>query len=174
MKKPAAQLLSLLILFGVSSPSFGQIERTTSQETEIATRLYESDDKRRTASPKEENNYNPWTVHKKVASWGLAGSMSATMLGSLAMNDTYFGTTVIPVVGPFVTVVRIENDPNSFYRPGGKPLLIASGITQTAFLTYLTIAWIGETSYEGRNRSNLSVMPTGGRSGTGVSLRYRF
>ena len=76
---------------------------------------------------------NPYTVHKKIASWGLASTMAATLVGSLAMNDEYFATTVIPVVGPFVTIVRIESDPNSTYLPGGKPLLIASGVTQTGF-----------------------------------------
>jgi len=121
-----------------------------------------------------QNYYNPWSIHKKAARYGLAGSMAATLLGSLAMDDEFFATTVIPVVGPFVTIVRIENDPASYYQPGGKPLLITSGVTQSAFLIYLVVAWIGESSYDARHRSNFSVLPAAGRAGTGLSLRYRF
>jgi len=173
MKKLATQLLPLLFFLSVCSPAFGQLAKTSLDETEVITRLYESNEPRKVTDLKREA-YNPWTVHRKVAQWGLAGSMAATMLGSLAMDDEYFATTVIPVAGPFITIARIENDPNAFYRPGGRSLLLASGITQTAFLAYLTVAWIGETSYEGRNQSNLSVVPTGGRGGTGLTVRYRF
>lgn len=84
---------------------------------------------------------NPYTTHRKISAWGLASSMAITMVGSLAMEDAYFATTVLPVVGPFITVVRIENTPGVYYRPGGKPLLIASGIMQTAFLVYFVAAW---------------------------------
>lgn len=121
-----------------------------------------------------QNYYNPWSIHKKVARYGLAGSMAATLLGSLAMDDEFFATTVIPVVGPFVTIVRVENDPASYYEPGGKPLLIASGVTQSAFLIYLVVAWIGESSYDARHRSNFSLLPAVGRAATGLSFRYHF
>ena len=79
---------------------------------------------------------NPHTIHRQIAALGLASTMAATLVGSLAMGDDYFATTVLPIVGPWVTMIRIENDPNSEYLPGGKPLLIASGILQGGFLIY--------------------------------------
>lgn len=111
---------------------------------------------------------NPYTVHKKIASWGLASTMAATLIGSLAMNDDYFATTVIPVVGPFVTIVRIESNPNDSYLPGGKPLLIASGIAQTGFLIYFIASWAGKNSYNAK----FSVLPSS--HSVGIEMRYRF
>jgi hypothetical protein len=111
---------------------------------------------------------NPYTVHKKIASWGLASTMAATLVGSLAMNDDYFATTVIPIVGPFVTMVRIESDPNSSYLPGGKPLLIASGVAQTGFLIYFIASWAGENSYNAK----FSVLPSS--HSVGIEMRYYF
>jgi len=166
--------LPFLLLFSAVNPVFGQLSNKKSDGSEVVTRIYKSEVVQSPDGVAQENDYNPWTIHKKVARYGLAGSMAATFVGSLAMDDVFFETTIIPVVGPFVTMVRIENDPTVYYRPGSKPLLIASGITQSAFLTYLVVAWIGETSYEARNRSNLSVMPTGGRAGAGIALQYQF
>lgn len=115
------------------------------------------------------NGYNnPYTMHKKIARWGLASTMAATLIGSLAMNDAYFATTVIPVVGPFVTIVRIESNPNDSYLPGGKPLLIASGVAQTSFLIYFIASLAGENSYNAK----FSVLPSS--HSVGVTLRYRF
>lgn len=167
-------LTLLLLLASIANPVFGQLSNDDSS-SKVATQIYKSEVIGESPYKKaQEENYNPWTIHRKVAQYGLAGSMGATMLGALAMNDNYFATTVIPVVGPFVTITRVENDPNAFYRPGGKPLLIASGVTQTVFLTYLTIAWVGESSYEARQQSKLTVVPTRSRAGTGLYLQYRF
>ena len=63
------------------------------------------------------------------------------------MNDGFFGTTAIPVVGPFITMTRVERDPNSYYLPSGKRLLIASGVAQIGFLVYFISTWAGEQSY---------------------------
>lgn len=111
---------------------------------------------------------NPYTVHKKIARWGLASTMAATFIGSLAMGDDYFATTVIPVVGPFVTMVRIESNPNDSYLPGGKPLLIASGIAQTGFLIYFIASWAGENSYNAK----FSILPSS--HSIGLSVSYHF
>lgn len=125
----------------------------------------ESDLRRQTQS---DDFNNPYTVHKKIARWGLASTMAATLVGSLAMDDEYFATTVIPVVGPFITIVRIESDPYSTYLPGGKPLLIASGVAQTGFLIYYIVSWAGEKSYNAK----FSVLPS--PNSVGVVMRYRF
>ena len=112
--------------------------------------------------------HNPYTVHRQIACWGLVSTMAATLVGSLAMNDEFFATTIIPVVGPFVTIVRVENDPNSSYLPGGKPLLIASGVAQTGFLIYFVASWAGGKSYNAK----FSVLPSSHL--VGVTMRYRF
>lgn len=81
--------------------------------------------------------------------------------------------TVIPVVGPFITILRIEDDPSAFYQPGGKPLLIAAGVSQSAFLVYFVTSLIGENSYRNRQRqTQFSVTPM--MNGTGVSMNIRF
>ena len=124
---------------------------------------------------RSQSEYNPWTIHRKVSAIGLAGSMAATFVGALAMGDEFFATTVIPVVGPFVTIARIENDPNSEYLPGGKQLLTASGIVQSTFLVYFVTSLIGESNYRGKYlSSNVSVAPIYASKGIGVSMNVRF
>jgi hypothetical protein len=173
MKLLYATKLFLALSLVVASSAQAQLKRAegrNSYSTEIAL-----DDALLTRTSRSQaQEYNPWTVHRKVAQYGLAGSMAATLLGSLAMQDEFFETTVIPVVGPFVTIARVEGNEQLFYRSGGKTLLIASGATQSAFLIYLVTAYIGETNYAGRNQSGFSVYPTTGSKGTGLSLRYRF
>lgn len=166
--------LSLLFLLCLAGPAFGQLKSGEIDNSDVVVKIYRSEAVQTAHRAVERDDYNAGTIHKKVAQYGLAGSMAATFVGSLAMDDEFFETTVIPVVGPFVTMVRVESDPDIFYRPGGRPLLIASGVTQSAFLTYLVVAWIGETSYEAQHQSGLSVIPASSRGGTGVSLRYRF
>lgn len=123
----------------------------------------------------KQTQYNPWTIHRKISAVGLAGSIGATLVGSLAMGDEYFATTVIPVVGPFITITRIENDPNAYYLSGGKQLLIASGIIQSAFLVYFVTSLIGESNYEGKYlSSNISVLPTHTLKGFGISMNIAF
>ena len=113
---------------------------------------------------------NPYMVHRKIAGWGLASTWGATVVGSLAMNDASFGTTAIPVIGPFVTMTRIESDPSLYYLPGGKPLLIASGVAQTGFLVYFIASWAGEQSHNYNPR--FSIFPSSHL--VGATMRYRF
>lgn len=112
--------------------------------------------------------FNSYTLHRQISQWGLALTWASTAVGALAMNDDFVGTTAIPVVGPFVTVVRIEDDPNAYYRPGGKPLLISSGVVQTGFLIYFVASWASEKSYN----SKISVLPSSRLKG--ASIRYNF
>ena len=121
-----------------------------------------------------QNYYNPWTIHKKIGQYGLLGSWGATAIGAIAMEDETLETTIIPIVGPFVTLTRISNDNNMEFQPGGRPLLIASGVTQGAFLVYMVVSWVGESSYDARHRSNFSLLPANDHAGTGLSVRYRF
>jgi hypothetical protein len=119
--------------------------------------------------------YNPWTIQRKIATYGLIGSWGVTLVGSLAMNDDDIGTTIIPVVGPFVSITRIENDPNQFYRPGGRQLLMTSGIVQSAFLIYLVVSLIGESNYHGTHlSSNVTLAPTYAPKVFGLSMNLHF
>jgi len=160
-------LSAFFIFFNYSNDSFAQI-----QQNEISfldrSEVYE-------LNQSQQSEYNPWTIHRKISAIGFAGSMAATLVGSLAMDDEFFATTVIPVVGPFVTIARIENDPNSDYLPGGKQLLTASGILQSAFAVYFVTSLIGESNYKGRHlSSNISVAPIPVSKGVGGSMNVRF
>ncbi len=69
----------------------------------------------------------------------LAGAWAATALVDLLYDDGYRKYTVIPVIGPFITIATIEHR-NEGYWPGAKELLIASGIAQCALATYFVIS----------------------------------
>lgn len=160
-------LTALFILFGYSNKSFAQIQQNEFSFFDRS-EIYELNQAR-------QSEFNPWTIHRKISAIGLAGSIAATLVGSLAMEDEFFATTVIPVVGPFVTIARIENDPNSFYQPGGKQLLTASGIIQSAFAVYFVTSLIGESNYKGKYlSSNISVAPIPTSNGVGVSMNVKF
>lgn len=90
---------------------------------------------------KESNDilsYNPskYKTNKNIGRYGWATVAAITLIGSSAMGDKMFATTVIPVVGPFKTIMRIEQDPNGEYLPGGKDLLYTSGILQASFFSW--------------------------------------
>ena len=104
---------------------------------------------------------NPWAQERRFAAYGLLGTWTATLVGSLATGDAFLGTTVIPVVGPWVTMTRVESGPAGEYVPGGKPLLITSGVLQTGLFVYLVYAWMNESTYRpftvGWNGSAMTV-----------------
>jgi hypothetical protein len=112
--------------------------------------------------------HNPYALHRQISGWGLISTMGITFVGSLAMNDEFFATTIIPIVGPFVTIARIENNPRSYYQPGGKPLLIAAGVAQVGFLSYYVISWAKGKSYNAK----FSVLPSS--QSFGIAMRYQF
>jgi len=75
---------------------------------------------------------------RRYSNRGLWYAWGATVFGSLVMGDASFGTTIIPVVGPFISMARIEADPDKVYMPAGRELLLVSGITQaTLSLVYI-------------------------------------
>lgn len=97
---------------------------------------------------------NPYKNHRRLGTWGLVGSWGLTVLGSATMGDEMVETTVIPVVGPFVTMSRVEGG-NGEYLPGGQLLLTVSGVTQSAFLVYTIYSAFKESSYNASNRITL-------------------
>jgi len=113
---------------------------------------------------------NPYSIHKKISGYGLFSSWIITALGSGIMGDKMFGTTVIPVVGPFVTISRIENDPYGTYLPGGKGLLTVSGIVQSTFAFYYIYSLISYYSWNPHSR--FTVIPM--INYPGISISYNF
>ncbi|MBD3338591.1 MAG: hypothetical protein GF353_05765 [Candidatus Lokiarchaeota archaeon] len=115
-------------------------------------------------------NKNPYSIHKKISGYGLFSSWIITALGSGIMGDQMFGTTVIPVVGPFVTMQRIENDPNGTYLPGGKGLLTVSGIVQSSFAVYYIYSLISYSNWKPHSRFSITPM----MNYHGILISYNF
>ncbi len=122
--------------------------------------------------PGFDSSYNPneYSLLKNIGRIGGASVGLATMIGSLAMGDEYFGTTVIPIVGPFITYFRVESDPYSTFLPGGEELLLIAGITQVGFFSLWIISLISESTYKSEHR--LSLMPN--TNNVGFTLSYNF
>ena len=100
---------------------------------------------------------NPYTIHKRISGYGLFTAWALTAIGSGAMGDNGFATTVIPVIGPFITMNRVESDPNKNYLPGGKDLLILSGTVQSAFALYYFYSIIASSKWE--QTEHISILP---------------
>ena len=118
------------------------------------------------------SNYNPqkYKTKKNVGRFGWASVAGLTLIGSAAMGDEMFATTVIPVVGPFITMIRIENDPNYDYLPGGKGLLLTSGILQVSFFSYWMYYVIKDSNYKAQYGLNINPNITN----IGLTLSYNF
>ena len=121
---------------------------------------------------------NPSSVHKKISGIGLASVWGLTVIGSAAMEDDYLWTTVLPVLGPWVTMARVEDRSaleqllyGDGYLPGGKASLIISGTLQGALLVYFVTSVIRNNS---SSSSQFSVSPIFNARGNGLALTYRF
>lgn len=99
---------------------------------------------------------NPFTSGRKAATWTLASIWGATFIGAAVMNDADLSTTALPVIGPWATIARVEGG-SKIYQPGGKPLLIASGLAQVGALTFMLIELSKEHGYRG---GAVAVAPT--------------
>ena len=117
-------------------------------------------------------NYNPqkYKTMKNVGRYGWAAVAGLTLIGSAAMGDEMFATTVIPVVGPFVTIIRIENTPGGTYLPGGKGLLLTSGILQVSLFSYWMYYVIKDSNYKAQYGLNIKPNMTN----MGFTLSYNF
>jgi hypothetical protein len=114
---------------------------------------------------------NPYKTHILISGIGFGLSWAATVVVSLAIGDDFFGTTIIPVAGPFVTIARIESG-RGYYKQGGKGMLIASGIAQVGFLTYFIISAARNGSYNNSYNKKLVIMPSA--MPAGIMISYRF
>lgn len=115
-------------------------------------------------------NKSKYRTPKLVGRWGMFFSWAATVAGSSAMGDEMFATTIIPVVGPFVTIYRIESNPNYYYLPGGQGLLLTSGFIQTFFASYYIYYLIKDSNYQ--DRYGLFIEPM--QLAFGLKLTYKF
>lgn len=70
--------------------------------------------------------------HSIIAGVGLGLVYGATVVGSLTIGDGFWSTTIIPLVGPLITIIRVADSPGSRFLPGGLPLLIVSEALQAA------------------------------------------
>ena len=122
--------------------------------------------------PDYDLSYNPnkYTLHKNIGRIGGAAVGIVTIIGSIAMEDGFFATTVIPIVGPFITMKQVENDLHSTYLPGGEELLLASGILQVGFFSIWMVSLFSESMYKSEHR--LSIAPTA--NNIGFTLSYKF
>lgn len=173
MRSQVVAILAFTMLFSAIPKSVWAQMRSDVSHSEVGLRV-DLDSQEMPLATQDGDYYNPWRIHRKVAQYGLGASIAATFVGALATDDELFETTIIPVVGPFVTMARIEGSDEYFYQSGGRTLLIASGVTQTAFLAYFVVALIGEKNFDGRYRSGYSVHPAMGKAGTGITISYRF
>jgi hypothetical protein len=113
---------------------------------------------------------NPFPAHKKISGIGLASTWALTALVSAMMEDDMIGTTILPVMGPWVTMARTEGNPLYRYHVGAKQLLVASGLLQGGFLVYFLTSYVRGKSFS----SGFTVSPMLNSRGSGIALKYRF
>ena len=101
-------------------------------------------------------------------SWAITAGI--TLLGSAAIGDESFSTTVIPIVGPFMTISQVENDPNLNYLPGAKNMLLTSGILQASFVSFWIIYKLMDMSYQ--TNYTVAILPQS--EAVSVSFVYKF
>lgn len=86
---------------------------------------------------------DPVRTHRMISGIGLATTYVSTVVVDLFYDDGFRKYTLIPVVGPFITIGKIENNRDIYeYWPGTKGLLILSGVAQTAFATYFVVSLV--------------------------------
>ncbi|MFA4839377.1 MAG: hypothetical protein WC703_07880 [Candidatus Neomarinimicrobiota bacterium] len=99
-----------------------------------------------------------------MTAWGL------TVLGAAAMGDATWATTIIPIIGPYLSIKIVEENEEYTFQPGGKILLKAAGDIQALFGVYFLFAGIGNLLWE--PPKNVSVFPT--KDFSGLCINYSF
>ncbi len=96
-------------------------------------------------------------THRLISGLGLAISWTATVIGDMMYDDSYRAYTLIPVIGPFITIGIIESKGGVYWR-GAKDLLILSGIAQSIFATYFVISLVSRP--KPREKITVAIIPT--------------
>lgn len=113
---------------------------------------------------------NPYSIHKKIGGYGALASYGLTILIGGLMWDYTYSTTVIPIIGPVISIIRVENNPFITFMTGGKELFILSSAVQTSFTAYFIYALVKSSNWE--SRSGFSVEPS--QNNIGISINYKF
>ncbi|MFA6618799.1 MAG: hypothetical protein WCT23_07015 [Candidatus Neomarinimicrobiota bacterium] len=111
---------------------------------------------------------NPYDTHKKIGGYGALASYGLTVLVAGLMRD--YATTAIPIIGPLISVIRVESNPFVNFYTGGKELLILSSVVQASFTTYYLIALTKSLQWE--SNSSFSIAPS--TNSIGITLNYKF
>lgn len=111
---------------------------------------------------------NPYSSYRRTATTLAVAAWGATALGAAAMGDVCVATTIIPVVGPFISMIRISSDPKLAFLPGGEPLLLGAGLIQAGLVTWAFAASAKESEFERR----LTIGPGPTLLGASAAIRF--
>lgn len=106
-------------------------------------------------------------TQRLISGLGLAISYIGTVVVDLLDYDGYRRYTLIPVVGPWITLAKMAHNHDPGW-PGAKPLLVLSGLAQTGFATYFIIS----LTRHPKPRATKSV--TIGANFNSINLRIQF
>jgi hypothetical protein len=117
----------------------------------------------------EENNPQLNRIRKQrlISGLGLAVSWAGTVIVDFLRYDGYRRYTLIPVVGPWITLARMASNHDPGW-PGAKALLVLSGIAQTGFAAYFIISL---TRHPRREKTKAVALSAGFNT---VNLRIHF
>jgi len=101
---------------------------------------------------------NPFNIHKKIGGYGLLTSWGLTVFGALAVNDQTIATTMIPIVGPFVSIWVVEKRDDLYFIEDGKELLTTAGKVQSGFALYYLLSAIGYELWNPPKRISVSTI----------------
>jgi hypothetical protein len=87
----------------------------------------------------DDTETNRIKTQRLISGLGLAVSWGGTVIVDLLEQDGYRGSTLIPVIGPWITLARMARNHDSGW-PGAKALLVVSGLAQTGFATFFIIS----------------------------------
>jgi hypothetical protein len=106
-------------------------------------------------------------TQRLVSGLGLAISYIGTVVVDLLFDDGYRRYTLIPVVGPWITLAKMARNHDPGW-PGAKPLLVLSGLVQTGFATYFIISLTRHS--KPRETKNVAI----GANFNSINLRIQF
>ena len=78
-------------------------------------------------------------IHSLIAGIAFTLVWGATVITTFAFNDYYWPTTIIPVFGTLITMIRISSTPGASFYPGALPLSILSTVAQIGLFAYLIV-----------------------------------
>ena len=123
------------------------------------------------ASTSSASSSSAFRVHSLVAGIAFTLVWGATVITTFALNDYYWPTTIIPVFGTLITMIRISSDPGASFYPGALPLSILSTVAQIGLCAYLIAGlFIPPASDKAGDSPRAMLVP----SGNGVALVGRF